>query len=103
VDLPTPPAALAALASFVRDRLADVQGTLSPLLSGRLDNRAAERGSTEGVRATARHVAMVIVGAAAPFAPNAYARTRLLRQMYAAGLLSDREAKQAEEVLGVAE
>ena len=55
------------------------------------------------VRSTARQVAKVLVSAAAPFAPNSYARTRLLRQMHAAGLLSDTEAERAERVLGVAE
>jgi hypothetical protein len=83
VDLPTPPAALAALAGFVRQRLTEVQGTLS--------------------RSTARQVAMVIVGAAAPFATNSYARTRLLRQMHAAGLLTDTEAARADRVLSVSE
>jgi hypothetical protein len=101
VDLPTPPAALAALATFVRGRLAEVEKTLSPLWSGRVDNRSVERAAPDGVRSTARHVAMVIVGAAAPFAPNSYARTRLVRQMHAAGLLSDTEARRAQQVLDV--
>ena len=101
MDVPTPPAALAALAKFVRHRLADVQGTLSPWWAqwGRVDLRR----SPETVQATAKQVATVIVGAAAPFAPTSYARTRLLRQMHAAGLLSAVEAEQAEQVLGVAE
>jgi hypothetical protein len=80
VDLPTPPAALAALANFVRSRLADLH-----------------------VPATARQVALVIVGAAAPFAPNSYARTRLLRQMHAAGLLSATETDSAERLLRVSD
>jgi hypothetical protein len=46
---------------------------------------------------------MVIVGAAAPFAPTSYARARLLRQMHASGLLSEQEADQAEQILGVAQ
>ena len=84
MDRPSPPAALAALANFVRHRLAEVQETFV-------------------VRSTARQVAKVLVSAAAPFAPTSYARTRLLRQMHAAGLLSATEAERAERVLGVAE
>lgn len=60
-----PPALLAALASFVRARLADMSDTVS----------------------------LVVVGAAAPFAPTSYSRARLVRQMYASGLLTgDRPA-----------
>lgn len=102
MDVPTPPAALAALASFVRHRLADVQETLSPLWSGLTESRSVER-APESMRSTARQVAMVIVGAAAPFAPTSYARTRLVRQMHAAGLLSDVEVRRAEQVMGVAD
>lgn len=102
MQVPTPPAALAALADFVRHRLADVQETLSPLWSGLGDTRSVER-APEAVRSTARQVAMVIVGAAAPFAQNSYARTRLVRQMHAAGLLSDAEATRAEQVMDVAD
>ena len=35
----------------------------------------------------------MVVGAVAPFAPTAYARARLLRQMHAAGLLSRQETE----------
>lgn len=60
-----PPALLAALATFVRARLAEVSDTVS----------------------------LVVVGAAAPFAPTSYSRARLVRQMYASGLLTgDRPA-----------
>src|SRR5690349_5012840 len=99
MDIPTPPAALAALAGFVRDRLADVQGTLAPLWSS--SSKSVERAapSPDGVRTAARQVAMVIVSAAAPFASNSYARTRLLRQMHASGLLSETETAQAEQLL----
>ena len=36
-----------------------------------------------------RGVAVVIVGAAPPFATTSYARARLIRQMHASGLLSN--------------
>ena len=38
--------------------------------------------------AAARQPALVIVGAAAPFAPTSYARARLLRQLHACGLVA---------------
>jgi len=37
--------------------------------------------------------AVVVVAAAAPFAPTSYARTRLLRQLHASGLLTDDELR----------
>ena len=37
---------------------------------------------------TPRQPALVVVGAAAPFAPTSYARARLLRQMHACGLVA---------------
>lgn len=62
MNLPLPPALLAALTTFLRnrvvDRLADVSDTVT-----------------------------LVVGAAAPFAPTPYSRARLVRQMYASGLL----------------
>ena len=108
MELPTPPQAVVALATFVRQRLAEVGDTLSPLLARRSDSAVAVPGDAEA-RSTARHLAMVIVGAAAPFAPTSYARARLLRQMHASGLLTAHEADQAaklldeQDILGVAQ
>jgi hypothetical protein len=75
-------AAVVALATFVRQRLSDV-----------LTHRA---------ESTPKQVALVIVGAAAPFAPTAHARSRLLRQMHASGLLTERELSQTSTIIGVA-
>lgn len=72
---------LRALAVFVRQRLAEPRPSSSV--------------------ATARHVATVIIGATAPFAATPHARLRLLRQMHASGLLTERETEQAVTVLGV--
>lgn len=91
MDIPTPPQAVAALAAFVRERLADMSGTIGPLL-----------GRREDVGGSARQLALVIVGAAAPFAPTSYARARLLRQMHASGLLSDEHLRQTRELLELA-
>jgi hypothetical protein len=102
VELPTPSHAVVALAAFVRQRLAEVGDTLSPLLARRPDNALTTRNDIEA-RGAARQIAMVIVGAAAPFASTSYARARLLRQMHASGLLTEREADQAVEILGVAQ
>jgi hypothetical protein len=102
MELPTPPQAVAALAAFVRQRLAEVGDTLTPLLNRRSDSAVALRDEAE-TRGAARQLAMVIVGAAAPFAPTSYARARLLRQMHASGLLTEHEADQAVEILGVAQ
>lgn len=107
MDAPTPSNAVVALAAFVRQRLADVTetigGTLAPLWPVRREDAEvvpAGRGSRPSAElSTARHLAMVIVGAAAPFAPTPQARVRLLRQMHASGLLSGREADDAVEVL----
>lgn len=89
-----PPAVLAGLANFVRQRLAEVQGTLSPLWG-----RGEPRRGAEAPQCRAKDVAGVVVCATAPFAHNSYARTRLLRQMHAAGLLTATEARSAERVL----
>lgn len=94
MELPTPPQAVAALAAFVRGRLAEMSGTIGPLL-GRREDAAV-------VAASARQLAVVIVGAAAPFAPTSYARARLLRQMHASGLLSDEHLRQTRELLELA-
>jgi hypothetical protein len=85
VELPSP---AQAVIDFVRDRLGE---TLAPLRT-RADRMEA------GSLAAARQLAVVVVGAAAPLAANSYARARLLRQLHATGLLSERE----REVLGVA-
>jgi hypothetical protein len=79
MDVATPSHAVAAFASFVRERLAEVGGTLAPLWTRR-----------EGAE-----VAMVIIGASAPFAPTSHARARLLRQAHASGVLRAREGEQA--------
>ena len=99
--IPPPPAAVAALAAFVRDRLGTVSDVVAPLL-GRRDGAevlpAADRDSP-AVLAAARQFAMVIVGAAAPFASTSYSRARLIRQMHARGLLSAEEARHTTLVL----
>ncbi len=53
------------------------------------------------VAATARQLALVLVGAAAPFAPTSYSRARLIRQMHASGLLTDEHLRHARRVLEV--
>jgi hypothetical protein len=100
MEIPTPPQAVVALAAFVRQRLSEVGDVLAPLLTGKDESASVE---LEASRSTARQFAMVIVGAAAPFAPTSYARARLLRQMHASGLLTEQEADQAVEILGVAQ
>lgn len=99
MDLPTPPHAVAALAGFVRERLADVSGTLAPLLRGREQFDAVQLAQDSAVLAAARQFATVVVGAAAPFAPTSYSRARLIRQMHASGLLSADEARRTSAVL----
>ncbi|HJQ42150.1 MAG TPA: hypothetical protein VJ831_03620 [Jatrophihabitantaceae bacterium] len=95
-----PQQVVAAFASFVRQRLAEVGGTLAPLLTRRTDAEVVPaRSGNEGAIAGARHVAMMIVGAAAPFATTSHARARLLRQAHASGLLTAREAEQARRAL----
>src|SRR5581483_2371869 len=101
-----PPQAVAALASFVRSRLAEVSGTLAPLWARRegieiLPARAGEL-SERAVAAAARQLALVIVGAAAPFAPTSYSRARLIRQTHATGLLTDEHVRRARAVLDLA-
>jgi hypothetical protein len=92
--VPTPTNVVAAFASFVRDRLADVGGTLAPGWTRHGDGVVVRTGEHHDAVGTARHLAMVIIGAAAPFAPTSHARARLLRQAHASGLLSDHEAAQ---------
>lgn len=104
MDIPKPPQAVAALAAFLRDRLSDVSGPLAPLL-GRREGGAeilpadGEPAADRSVVAAARQLALVIVGAAAPFAPTSYSRARLIRQMHASGLLTDEHVRQARRVL----
>jgi hypothetical protein len=102
MDIPTPPQAVVALAAFVRERLAEVSDTLSPLWNRR-DGEVLPALRSEhpdhSVVATARSFALVLVGAAAPFAPTSYSRARLIRQMHASGLLSDEHLVRAQRVL----
>ena len=105
MELPTPQIAVAAVASFVRERLVSVGDTLAPLLA-RLEHASSE-GDIESMRGAARNLATVIVAAATPFAQTSYARARLLRQLHASGLLTDdgrtpEEQRQPTDVLGVA-
>lgn len=90
--VPSPVDAVAAFASFVRGRLSDVSETLGWPRRG--DGEVTRADGGQDAVGTARQLAMVIIGAAAPFAPTAQARARLLRQAHASGLLSDREAAQ---------
>ncbi len=100
MDIPTPPRAVAAFAAFVRDRLAEVSDALTPRWTTR-DERADLAASQHdgAVVAAARQFATAIVGAAAPFAPTSYSRARLIRQMYASGLLSAEEARATTRIL----
>ena len=103
MDLPTPQSAVVALAAFVRQRLSDVGDTIAPLLARR-EGAAVERVQPgEQAHRTARQFAAVIVAAAAPFAQTSYARARLLRQMHASGLLTEQEAEQTIDALGIAQ
>lgn len=111
MDLPSfrgelmPPKAVAALATFVRDRLAEVSDTLAPLWTrrdGEVLPAAAGQHPDNSVIAAARQFAKVIVGAAAPFATTSYSRARLIRQMHASGLLSDEHAARTERLLELA-
>jgi hypothetical protein len=104
MEIPTPPQAVVALAAFVRDRLADVSGTLAPLWvrgDGAEVLPALGQEPDRSVLATARQLALVLVGATAPFAPTSYSRARLIRQMHASGLLTDEHLRHAQRVLEV--
>jgi hypothetical protein len=85
VQLPAVPY-LAELAGFVRQRLAAVDALW-------------RRGEVEP---GGEPVDLVVVAATAPFAATSFARARLLRQMHACGLLTERESVQAQRLLGVA-
>lgn len=92
MDLPLArqaPQALTALASFLRDRLTGVSDTV-------FRNTRSDEAS---VVAAARQFAMVIVGAAAPYATTSYSRARLIRQMHASGLLTDEHLARTERLL----
>lgn len=118
-----PRVAVAALAGFLRDRLAvasdratsvaaDIVGQLAgqvtadaivPLLrqvTGNAEVVTSVRGGSPALTA-ARQVAVVVAGAAAPFAPNAYARARLLRQLHATGLLTADDAYRIDSAAGL--
>jgi hypothetical protein len=102
MQIPGPPPAVVALATFVRDRLAEVSGTLAPLWSRPNGAEVLPACGSDGdhsVVATARQLALVLVGAAAPFASTSYSRARLIRQMHASGLLTDEHLQQAQRVL----
>jgi hypothetical protein len=99
MELPRPPQAITALAAFLRDRLADVSDSLAPLWSRRDGELLPARSDDASVLAAARQLAMVIVGAAAPFATTSYSRARLVRQMHASGLLSDEHLARTERLL----
>jgi hypothetical protein len=105
MEIPTPPQAAVALAAFVRDRLTEMSGTLAPLWSRREDGSPVPARTQEhpdsSVLATARQLALVIVGAAAPFAPTSYSRARLIRQMHASGLLSDERLSRTQQMLAL--
>jgi len=103
MDLRTPPQAVAALATFLKERLAEVSDSLAPLWNRREGaevQAASTRDYPDGsVLATARQLAMVIVGAAAPFATTSYSRARLIRQMHASGLLTDEHLSRTRQLL----
>jgi hypothetical protein len=103
MEIPPPPQAVVALAAFVRDRLVEVSDTLAPLWSRRDGTPGApplgEEHADNSMVAAARQLALVIVGAAGPFAPTSYSRARLIRQMHASGLLSGEHLVRAQRVL----
>jgi hypothetical protein len=107
---------LASLAAFMRDRLGEVgpmagsvcrsvYGSVEESLATSLRSRREDEVAaiTDGRDARVRELAVIIVTASAQFAPTAYARARLLRQMHASGLLSDHETEQAQQLFGVAQ
>ena len=96
---PSPARAVRALAAFVRERLAEVSDTLTPLWNRNESEVARLAGEDHVLAATARQFATVVAGAAAPFAPTPYARARLIRQMHASGLLTAGEAERTRTVL----
>lgn len=111
MHLPTPPvagAAVAALAEFVRARLDEVGDTLAPLLRARpgtevLPASRHPENADSAISCAARGFASAVVAAAGPFAPTSFARTRLIRQMHASGLLTADEVRRAAAVLEAAQ
>ena len=103
MDVPKPPQAVAALAAFLGERLNTVSDTVAGLLARREGGRqGGELPAAEADRSmvtAARELALVIVGAAAPFAPTSYSRARLIRQMHASGLLTDEHVRRAARIL----
>lgn len=93
------PQAFTALATFLRDRLAEVSDSLAPLWTRRDGDVLPARSDDASVVAAARQFARVIVGAAAPFATTSYARARLIRQMHASGLLSEEHLARTAQLL----
>jgi hypothetical protein len=94
------PQAITALATFLRDRLTEVSESFAPLWGRREGGEVLPaRTGDASVVAAARQLAMVIVGAAAPFATTSYSRARLIRQMHASGLLSDEHLANTERLL----
>jgi len=85
------PNVVVAFATFLRRRLAEVGGTVRDTVSAPLAPLRRE----PAVAPQRRNIAMVIVAAAAPFAPTSHARARLLRQAHASGLLSASETEDA--------
>ena len=101
MELPRPPQAITALAAFLRDRLAEVSDNLAPLWTRRDGEVLPARADDASVVTAARQLAMVIVGAAAPFATTSYSRARLIRQMHASGLLTDEHLARTERLLAI--
>jgi len=94
------PQAIAALATFLRDRLTEVSDSLAPIFARREAGEVLPpRSDDANVVAAARQLAMVIVSAAAPFATTSYSRARLIRQMHASGLLSDEHLASTRRLL----
>jgi hypothetical protein len=105
MELPAPPQAVTALAAFLRERLAEVSDTLSPLWRRDGVEVLPARGREHGdysVLAAARQFAIVLVGAAAPLATTSYSRARLIRQMHASGLLTDEHLVRTQRLLEIA-
>ena len=85
---------------------AEVSDAIAPLWTRRDEGTevlpAAGRDAPAVRRPPPAQLAMVIVGAAAPFASTSYSRARLIRQMHASGLLSADEVRRTSAVLGPA-
>lgn len=93
---PSQASVVSALAAFVRRRLTDTLGELGSRVVGRRSDTELLAAIATGEAAfagpsvaAARQLALVVVGATAPFAPTSYARARLIRQLHASGTLAD--------------